>query len=44
MRDRRVRPAAAFVTILIERLYDTMTVVLDVRGQSPVVHADEFGG
>jgi uncharacterized protein (TIRG00374 family) len=28
MRDRRVRPAAAFVTILIERLYDTMTVVL----------------
>lgn len=28
MRDRRVRPAAAFVTIMIERLYDTMTVVL----------------
>src|SRR6266513_3672844 len=28
MRDHRVRPAAAFVTILIERLYDTMTVVL----------------
>jgi uncharacterized protein (TIRG00374 family) len=28
MRDQRVRPAAAFVTIMIERLYDTMTVVL----------------
>ena len=28
MRDRRVRPAAAFVTIMIERLYDTITVVL----------------
>ena len=28
MRDSRVRPAAALVTILIERLYDTMTVVL----------------
>lgn len=28
MRDKRVRPAAAFVTIMIERLYDTMTVVL----------------
>ena len=28
MRDRRVRPAAAFVTIMIERLYDTMTVML----------------
>ena len=27
MRDKRVRPAASFVTILIERLYDTMTVV-----------------
>jgi uncharacterized protein (TIRG00374 family) len=28
MRDHRVRPAASFVTIMIERLYDTMTVVL----------------
>lgn len=28
MRDPRVRPAAAIVTIMIERLYDTMTVVL----------------
>jgi len=27
MRDRRVRPAAAFVTIMIERIYDMMTVV-----------------
>jgi glycosyltransferase 2 family protein len=28
MRDHRVRPAAAFVTIMIERLYDTITVML----------------
>ena len=28
MRDHRVRPAASFVTIMVERLYDTMTVVL----------------
>lgn len=28
MRDKRVRPAAAFVTIIVERLYDTITVVL----------------
>lgn len=28
MRDHRVRPAASFVTIMIERLYDTITVVL----------------
>lgn len=27
MRDRRVRPAASFVTIMIERIYDMMTVV-----------------
>ena len=27
LRDKRVRPAASFVTIMIERLYDTMTVV-----------------
>ena len=28
MRDPRVKPAASIVTIMIERLYDTMTVVL----------------
>ena len=28
MRDKRVRPAAAFVTIMVERVYDSMTVVL----------------
>src|SRR3989454_3017009 len=28
MRDKRVRPAASFVTIMVERLYDSMTVVL----------------
>ena len=28
MRDHRVRPAASFVTIMIERLYDSVTVVL----------------
>lgn len=28
LRDRRVRPAASFVTIMVERLYDMMTVVL----------------
>src|SRR2546423_9135336 len=28
MRDSRVRPAASIVTIMIERLYDSMTVVL----------------
>src|SRR5436309_1987295 len=28
MRDPQVRPAASIVTIMIERLYDTMTVVL----------------
>jgi hypothetical protein len=27
MRDRRVRPAASFVTIMVERIYDMMTVV-----------------
>jgi glycosyltransferase 2 family protein len=27
MRDHRVRPAASFVTIMIERLYDSVTVV-----------------
>jgi uncharacterized protein (TIRG00374 family) len=28
MRDKRVRPAASFVTIMVERVYDGMTVVL----------------
>lgn len=28
MRDKRVRPAASFVTIMVERVYDSMTVVL----------------
>ena len=28
MRDRRVRPSSAFVTIMIERIYDMMAVVL----------------
>jgi glycosyltransferase 2 family protein len=28
MRDRRVRPAASFVTIMIERVYDSITVLL----------------
>ena len=28
MRDSRVKPAASIVTIMIERLYDTMTVVI----------------
>jgi uncharacterized protein (TIRG00374 family) len=28
MRDKRVRPAASFVTIMVERLYDMMAVVL----------------
>jgi glycosyltransferase 2 family protein len=27
MRDKRVRPAAAFVTIMVERVYDTIAVV-----------------
>jgi len=27
MRDKRVRPAASFVTIMVERLYDSITVV-----------------
>jgi len=27
MRDKRVRPAASFVTIIVERLYDTIAVV-----------------
>jgi len=28
MRDKRVRPSAAFVTIMVERIYDMMAVVL----------------
>jgi glycosyltransferase 2 family protein len=28
MRDKRIRPAASFVTIMVERLYDMMAVVL----------------
>ena len=28
MRDQRVRPAASFVTIMVERVYDSMTVLL----------------
>lgn len=28
MRDRRVRPASSFVTIMIERVYDSITVLL----------------
>jgi uncharacterized protein (TIRG00374 family) len=28
MRDRRVRPGAAFVTIMVERIYDSITVLL----------------
>jgi glycosyltransferase 2 family protein len=28
MRDKRVRPAAAFVTVMVERVYDSMTVLL----------------
>jgi len=28
MRDRRVRPSASFVTIMVERIYDSMTVLL----------------
>ena len=47
MRDRRVRPAAAFVTIMIERLYDTMTVVLmfavNLLWFTPTSTAAEFG-
>lgn len=47
MRDRRVRPAAAFVTIMIERLYDTITVVLmfaiNLLWFTPNSAAVEFG-
>src|SRR5204862_4798713 len=47
MRDRRVRPAASFVTIMIERLYDTMTVVLmfaiNLLWLTPTSSAAEFG-
>jgi len=47
MRDRRVKPAASFVTIMIERLYDTMTVVLmfalNLLWFTPTSTAAEFG-
>lgn len=47
MRDRRVRPAASFVTIMIERLYDTVTVVLmfaiNLLWFKPTSSAVEFG-
>jgi uncharacterized protein (TIRG00374 family) len=47
MRDRRVRPAASFVTIMIERLYDTITVVLmfavNLLWFTPTSSAVEFG-
>ena len=46
MRDSRVRPAASIVTIMIERLYDTMTVVV-VFGVNlfwlKPVKGDDFG-
>jgi len=28
MRDRRIRPSASFVTIMVERIYDTLAVVI----------------
>jgi uncharacterized protein (TIRG00374 family) len=47
MRDRRVRPAASFVTIMIERLYDTITVVfmfaVNLLWFTPTSSAAEFG-
>jgi uncharacterized protein (TIRG00374 family) len=47
MRDDRVRPAAAFVTIMIERLYDTMTVMLlfalNLFWLKPVGSTADFG-
>lgn len=47
MRDPRVRPAASFVTILIERLYDTMTVVfifgINLFWLKPLNGAADFG-
>jgi uncharacterized protein (TIRG00374 family) len=47
LRDRRVRPAASFVTIMIERLCDTMAVVVLfalnlVWLRSPAGQASEF--
>lgn len=47
LRDRRVRPAASFVTIMIERLFDTVTVVLVfafnlIWFRPPASHAAEF--
>jgi hypothetical protein len=47
MRDPRVRPAASFVTIMIERLYDMMTVVLmfsvNLLWFTPTSSSAEFG-
>jgi glycosyltransferase 2 family protein len=48
LRDRRVRPAASIVTIMIERLYDTMTVVvifgINLLWLKPVIGgASDFG-
>lgn len=46
MRDRRVRPAASFVTIMIERVYDSITVLLlfavNLVLFSPASGASEF--
>jgi uncharacterized protein (TIRG00374 family) len=45
MRDKRVRPAAAFVTIMVERLYDTIAVVtifaLNLLWLKPSAHTAE---
>ncbi|HEY0408443.1 MAG TPA: lysylphosphatidylglycerol synthase transmembrane domain-containing protein [Pyrinomonadaceae bacterium] len=48
LRDRRVKPAASFVTIMIERLCDTMAVVVLfalnlVWFHPPAGHTNEFG-
>jgi uncharacterized protein (TIRG00374 family) len=46
MRDRRVRPAASFVTVMIERVYDSITVLLlfavNLVLFTPVSSASEF--
>lgn len=55
MLDKRVRPAASFVTIMVERLYDTMTVVFlfalnllwfrpSAATATDVAHMREVGG
>ena len=48
MRDRRVRPAASFVTIMLERVCDMMSVVVLFAAnllwfQAPAGHGGEFG-